>query len=446
MTPTNPSPTPRRRALRRLGSLAVSGAALLALAGCKPVPGALDTTFGENGVAIYEDHTGEARASVQHPNGMTVVAGHGYHPDGSSSLRAVYVARYDSAGRPDPSFAGGMAVIDVARGAEVVRRVIVDGQGRTVVLGYIPAADYPDETEVFVLRLTPTGQRDTTFDGDGVVLIDRSNHDRAGDVVAQGNRLLVAASFDNGGSWANEWTVLALNQSGAIDTGFSGDGIATVPTSKVSEFDRLRTIALQPNGRIILGGSANLDYVAVRLLATGELDTTWDGDGVSRTRVGTGGEAFNTVLQADGKVVQAGYARPGSGRPDEDMAAVRWTSSGALDTGFDGDGKVMVDFGRQDNDRSYGAALDGDGKLVLGGFAYTDTGMDLGVARLTTSGAPDPTFSADGLSTTNFGDTANEQIESITVAPNGGKPRVMAAGWYHDRWLLAAYHGGVPAT
>lgn len=439
-------PTRVRRKLRRVCGLAVASAAIVALAGCKPVPGALDTTFGDEGVAVYQDATGEARASVQQPDGKTVVAGHGYHPDGSPSLRAVYVARYDTAGRPDPTFANSMAKIDVARGGEVVRRVVVDGQGRIVVLGNIPAPDYPDETEVFVLRLTPTGQLDTTFDGDGILLIDRSNHDRAGDVAVQGSRLLVAASFDSGGSWANQWTLLALNETGGLDTGFSGDGIAAVPTNMVSEFDRLRSIVLQGNGRILLGGSANGEFVAVRLLADGDLDTSWDGDGVARALVGTGGEAYNTMVQPDGKVVLAGYARPGGARPDEDMAAVRWTSAGALDASFDGDGKVLVDFGIQDNDRSYGAALDVDGKVVMGGFAYTTTGMDLAVARLDTNGTPDPSFSADGRATTNFGETANEQIESITIASNAGNPRVLAAGWYHDRWLLAAYHGGVPAA
>lgn len=444
-TPTH-SPNRRTRRLRRLGGVAVAGAALVALAGCNPVPGALDTSFSEDGVAIYEDQTGEARASVQQSDGKTVVAGHGYHPDGSSALRAVYVARYETSGLPDRSFADGMAKVDVAKGGEVVRRVIVDPQGRIVVVGYIPAADYPDETEVFVLRLTPTGQPDTTFDGDGIAIIDRSNHDRVGDVVAQGNRLLVAASFDSGGSWANQWTVLALDQAGRLDPTFSGDGVAPVPTTLVSEFDRLRSIVIQPNGRILLGGSAGSQFVAARLLASGEVDVSWDGDGVARTLVGIGGEAFNTLLQGDGKVVMVGYARVGGSRPDEDMAAVRWTSTGALDTTFDGDGKVFVDFGRSDNDRAYGAALDADGRVVMGGFAYTTTGMDLALARLTTTGAIDNTFSEDGRTTTNFGSTANEQIESITVGSNAGKPRVYAAGWYHDRWLLAAYHGGVPAA
>jgi uncharacterized delta-60 repeat protein len=418
----------------RRGGLLLAAAASVLMAGCS-VAGSLDTSYSGDGVATYQDQTGEARTSVQQPDGKTIVAGWGYFPDNSPSLRAVYVARYDTTGTADPSFGSGMAKVDVVSGAEVVRSVAVDGQGRVVVVGTVPAADYPDDSDVFVIRLTAAGQPDPTFDGDGILLIDRTNHDRAGDIVASGSRLLLAGSFDADGSWANQWTVLALNQSGALDTTFSGDGVAPVPTAKVSEFDRLRSLAVQPDGKLVLGGTASNEFVAARLLADGTLDASWDGDGVARTLVGTGGEAQNVLVQPDGKVALAGYARA-NGRSDEDMAVVRWTGTGALDTGFDGDGKVFVDFGRQENDRAYGAALDGNSRVVLGGFAYTATGMDLAVARLTTAGTPDPAFSGDGRTTTNFGETANEEIESVTMGSNG---RILGAGWYHDRWLIAAY-------
>ena len=45
-------------------------------------------------------------------------------------------------------------------------------------------------------------------------------------------------------------------------------------------------------------------------------------------------------MQADGKIVAAGYAR----RPD-DFALARYNTNGSLDTAFDGDGKVTTDFG-----------------------------------------------------------------------------------------------------
>ena len=121
------------------------------------------------------------------------------------------------------------------------------------------------------------------------------------------------------------------------------------------------------------------------------------------------------------------------------MAAVRWTSTGALDPAFDGDGKALLDFGRQDGDRAYGAALAPDAKIALAGYSFTATGMDLAVARLNHDGSPDTSFSDDGRTTTNWGDGANEEFEAVTVGPQG---RVIGAGWFHNEWLLGAYKGG----
>ena len=190
--------------------------ATLLLVGCTPPQvksGSLDTSYSGDGIATYVDGTGEVRASVQQPDGKTVVAGSGYFDEPAPSKTEVYVARYDAAGNPDANFGtNSFAKVNVVNDAEVVRSVTIDSQGRIVVAGNVPAPDYPDDTDIFVLRLTPSGQPDSTFSGDGLLLIDRSNHDRVGSVVTSGSRLLVAASFDSGGNWANEWTVLGAQQ------------------------------------------------------------------------------------------------------------------------------------------------------------------------------------------------------------------------------------------
>lgn len=435
----------RGTAGRRLRPVALAIAVVVALllVGCTPPQaksGELDATYSGDGVVQAVNGPGAIQATVQQADGRTVAAGTGYHPDASPALSAVYVARYDTAGNAEPGFgSNGFAKVDVVSGAEVVRAVTLDSAGRILVTGYIPAADYPDDSDAFVIRLTSAGQPDTTFSGDGIAIIDRSNHDRAAAIVTTGSRILVAASFDSGGNWANEWTVLALDNAGATDTTFNGDGVATVPTAKVGSFDGLRSMALQTDGKIVLGGTNGSEFASARLLATGNLDLTWHGDGVARTTVGNGGEAHTVLVQPDGKVVLTGLARPAGTRSDEDMAAVRWTSTGALDPSFDGDGQVFVDFGRQTNDRAYSAALAPDSKLVLAGFANTAQGMDLAVARLNHEGSLDTSFSDDGRITTNWGATGNEQLEAVTIGPAG---RVIGGGWFHDGWLMVGYKGG----
>ena len=52
--------------------------------------------------------------------------------------------------------------------------------------------------------------------------------------------------------------------------------------------------------------------------------------------------AFAVAIQADGKIVVAGYSWNGS---EFDFALARYNADGSLDTSFDGDGKVTTDFG-----------------------------------------------------------------------------------------------------
>jgi uncharacterized delta-60 repeat protein len=151
-----------------------------------------------------------------------------------------------------------------------------------------------------------------------------------------------------------------------------------------------------------------------------------------------GGQAFKLLLQADGKPVLLGYATQ-SGHSDGDFAAARFTTTGAADTSFGGDGNALIDFGSLLTDKAYTGALAADGKIVLGGFSYTATNQDFGTARLNWDGTLDTSFSGDGLVKTSTLDASNEQIEAMTV---GSNDRIVGAGENLGGWSLVAYAGG----
>jgi len=85
--------------------------------------------------------------------------------------------------------------------------------------------------------------------------------------------------------------------------------------------------------------------------ADGDLDTTFDTDGIVTTRTGIGHTyqfVRSIALQSDGKIVATGYSTIlGNGY---DFAIVRYNANGTLDTTFGGgDGIVTTDFGNSDN-------------------------------------------------------------------------------------------------
>ncbi|MFM6206995.1 DUF4347 domain-containing protein, partial [Planktothrix sp.] len=143
---------------------------------------------------------------------------------------------------------------------------------------------------------------------------------------------------------------------GDLDTTFSGDGIVTTDLGSGTQ-DNGTVMALQPDGKIIVAGTSKGDVAVLRYNSNGSLDTTFSGDGKLTTDLG--GEEFgkSMVLQPDGKMVVVGD----TGYPNFDIAVFRYNSNGSLDTTFSGDGKLTTDLGGYE--RGDSVALQSDGKI-----------------------------------------------------------------------------------
>ena len=135
-----------------------------------------------------------------------------------------------------------------------------------------------------------------------------------------------------------------------------------------------------------------------------------------------GGGALASALQADGKIVLAGY---GTCANFVCFALIRYTEDGALDPTFSGNGKVVTTFGSLN---SYISAIEiqSDGKIVAGGFTRV---LDYGatkfaLARYNADGSLDSSFGKDGRVETNLGNGWSE-IKALAIAPDG---KIVVAG------------------
>jgi uncharacterized delta-60 repeat protein len=239
---------------------------------------------------------------------------------------------------------------------------------------------------------------------------------------------------------------VALAASGDLDTTFSGDGRLTTDFSG-GWHDRVMAIALQPNGRIVAVGdhydpanphATSADFALARYLADGTPDSTFSADGKLLTNFGGVDEARDVVVQSSGKIVVAGRKCSSAGVCD--LAVARYNSYGNLDTTFSGDGKQVVAFGSGDNGTWGGLAIQPDGKIVIGGYMVNASGnYDFAVYRLNPSGSLDATFSGDGR--VNFGFGAGPQEEAEDLVLQGGKILVVGetcdASWYHCNFAVA---------
>ena len=112
--------------------------------------------------------------------------------------------------------------------------------------------------------------------------------------------------------------------------------------------------------------------------APGDLDTSFDGDGIVTTVFGgsiiTGAEGV--AIQSDGKIVIAGDIRTLT--DNFNFALARYNVDGSLDTSFDGDGKVTTDFGG--GEIATAVAIQSDGKIVAAGSSDFGGPFDFALA------------------------------------------------------------------
>ena len=137
------------------------------------------------------------------------------------------------------------------------------------------------------------------------------------------------------------------------------------------------------------------------LAAPGDLDLSFGSGGIVTTQVGplSAGTAieviYDLVIQPNGKIVAVGSTYDGL---DRNSAVVRYNPDGTLDSSFSEDGKVAMGLSPL-NDEAYAVALQADGKIVVAGFVDTPPvgGAELVITRYNPDGTLDPAFSTDGI-------------------------------------------------
>ncbi len=192
--------------------------------------------------------------------------------------------------------------------------------------------------------------------------------------VQPDGRILIGGSFTQyAGNARNR--IARLNTDGSLDASFS---IGTGASSTI------HTIAVQSDGKILIGGAfstfngTSISRVA-RLNSNGSLDTSFN----IGTGTGAGSTVRSIVVQADGRIVIGGGFFTFNGISRNDIA--RLNTNGSLDTTFNP--------GSGTSDEVYTCKIQPDGKVLIGGTFGTFNGVNrIGIARLNAFGTLDQSF------------------------------------------------------
>lgn len=415
---------------RGFGVLVTLGAVIAVLASTGTAWGAagdLDPTFSGDGVVVTPAAGAGSAMALDSKGRMVVVNG-------------TTLERFLPNGTLDKSFgSGGVATdpITVNGSPSYARSVAVDSHDRIVVASAGSLSD-PGFT---VGRLTVSGSPDPSFSGDGQTLTKIGGYAEAWAVGVdpQGRIVAAGSSFTKGkgGSVA----LARYLPNGTPDRSFSGDG------KQHSQFPDeanayARALAFDSKGRIVVAGTVVSpdEFVLARYTPTGELDTTFSGDGMLTTKIGPDGPwgDVGLAIDASDRIVFAGDDEP-SDESSSELAIARLRVNGAFDPSFSGDGKVLTSFGQRYS-RANGVAIDHEGRIVAVGSA----GPSFAIARYTPAGQLDPSFSGDGEVTTSIAPVSTAEHVAVDASDRivvSGELRSRDPRHPNSRIALARYLG-----
>lgn len=385
--------------------------------------GELDPTFDRDGRRVFLSSVSEDRglAVAVQPNGKIVVVG---DTDLFGALD-VLVMRFHANGSADSTFDNDGRRIYNEPGAEDHGRAVAvqTNDGKIVAAGY---SNLFGRNNALLLRFNADGRLDPTFDNDGRRLFDSGVEDRIQAVAIQpwDSRIVVAGYSKELGE--EDILVMRFNADGSLDSSFHHDGRVIIDGSGDN---RAQAIALQADRKIVvagyLRGPGGNDFRIIRLNANGSLDSRFAGSGQTSIS-GFGGDdrALAVALQPIGqetKIVVAGYTNVFG---THDFAVARLNANGTLDDSFNLNGRLIITE-RGDN-RAQAVAVQADGKIILAGYTNASGDHDFAVTRLNADGGLDRPFGTNGrVVTRGFG--GDDRALATAISPLGGK--IITAGY-----------------
>ncbi len=331
--------------------------------------GSLDNNFGAAGIqrTDFAFGTDQANAVAVQSDGKIVVAG----SSSSDTDSNFALARYNPNGSLDTTFGGtGKIVTSLSLGADVATSMALQSDGKIVVAGY----DFsPLQGNNFALaRYNLDGSLDTTFGvgGKKQTTFTASSDDQANAVAIQSDGKIVLAGYsrDDAGSAKNVGALARFNPDGSLDISFDSDGKLIIDHEGIDTY--IHALIIQTDGKIVVAGATDVGHVFMsveRFESDGQPDTGFGKNGFQGISFsGTADVAFALAVQPDGKIIVGGQGHIDNVSVDlDDFGLARLNTNGSPDLAFGTDGKLVTNL--NGSDTAFALAIQRDGKIVAAG-------------------------------------------------------------------------------
>ncbi len=350
--------------------------------------GLIDSSFSGNGIAITNfKYTTFAQGVVVQPDGKVVVVGG--RTDGINTFQIV---RYLKNGKPDISFGKLGKVNAFIQGhffSAGAYAVALQPDDKIVIAGFGETGGY--DQDFAVVRLNIDGSLDMSFGNKGSTTANYGSYYEIGRaLVLQRDGKIVVTGWNS-----IEFETVRFNANGSIDSAFGNNGVALTSFNKSADFSFC--VGLQPTGKIIVSGRAdNYGYPSfgiARYLVSGKPDSSFGINGIVFTaKPNDAIYCYGMAIQPDGKIILGGESFNQS-----DGILSRYTQNGTIDSSFGLNGFTYIKSPAYIS--IYALCLQTDGKILAAGssFISDSTSDDYLLMRFCKNGKIDSSFANSGV-------------------------------------------------
>ena len=340
---------------------------------------------------------------------------------------------FAQAGTTDLSFSGDGKAIFCFDTNSIVNNSILQNDGKIIITGL------KESNTSFACRVNSDGTIDSSFGNDGIVVI-------ATNLTTEANSICYSSALQNDGkiilvgnftsfSGDHNLMVIRLNSNGTPDTNFGVNGKLNLDLGTLYDF--AYSVKTQTDGKILIGGSSggvNGGFCLVRLLPTGQIDSSFGTNGMVVTIISPGNESAikSLDLLPNGKIIALGN-RVNNG--SQNIVLAQYNNDGSLDSSFGISGKTetIIETGISDDARNIKALPNGN-LLIQGIFnlygAFSDGGNML--IQYTSNGNLDLNFGTNGV-VINLGEYSGY---GLAVQANG---KIIVSGSVTGETIIARY-------
>jgi uncharacterized delta-60 repeat protein len=334
-------------------------------------PGTIDPTFNpsDHGFNFGNGPNNTVRSCAVQSDGKIIIGGEFTSYNGTA---VNHIARLNIDGSLDNTFNSGSGT------DQRILSIFMQNDGKIIIGGDFNT--YNGTVTNSLARLNINGTIDNSFTSG----LDSNSYIQT--IVSQSDgKIIIGGSFIKyNGVVSNN--VARLNTNGTRDNSF---------TSALNSTGEIYAIALQSDGKLIIGGTSTQSGGWAILIARLNHDGTRDTSFISGFNLTTNYINVETLaIQSDGKVLIGGAFNNYDGTSVNSI--VRVNTDGSIDNSF------TSGLGLYTNVIT--SVIQSDGKIIIGGCFNNYDGITIsGIARLNTSGSLDTTFNTNGIGTYNNG-------------------------------------------